>query len=275
MSVIRTPRSVAAAVLVTVALALSPLQSAFAGQGPKPGPPPASATTPPATRPAAAAAPEVQAQYVTADGVTHGASYLAAPGVSSTQLYQRLKAQGVRNLVTPSTGGIVALTGSCGYGTAGNVNGTCPPVTWARNGFTNPQIYYHDTTGSSWPVGTVLSEWNNSPNIHVAWAPSGCPSISGSHCVNVVEGYLGATGYEAITYYSWNSGSHFVDGSVSIHFNDSYSSNHQAVACHESGHSFGMGHNSSTASCLYAVDPQATWPSSDDYNEILYQLYPR
>ncbi|MHA6760335.1 hypothetical protein [Streptacidiphilus sp. PAMC 29251] len=266
---------------MAVALALAPAQSALAGEGPTPGPPPASATTPPAaglaapTAPAAAAPAEVQSLYVTADGIAHGTDYLAAPGVSATQLYSTLKARGVKNLVAPSSGtGIVPLTGSCGYGTASNINGTCPPVTWARNGFTNPQIYYRDTTGSSWPVATVLGEWNDSPNIHVAWAPSGCPGTAGTHCVIVNEGYDGVNGIPGTTYYSYNTSTHhFVDGSVSIHFNDSYTANHRALACNETGKSIGLGRNTSSSSCMYN-NPSGTWPVSDDYNEILHQLYP-
>jgi hypothetical protein len=36
-----------------------------------------------------------------------------------------------------------------------------------------------------------------------------------------------------------------------------------------------MGDNSSTGSCLYSYGSSATWPNSDDYNEILTQIYPR
>jgi hypothetical protein len=279
MSVTRALGTAVAAALATVALALAPTQSAVAGQGPKPGPPPASATGPTVPRAAAPAAAfqQVRAAYTTADGVTHMSSYLAAPGVTAVQLYARLSAEGVKGLVAPreSVGGRAALNGACGYGTASNGNAVCPPYAWARNGFTNPQIYFHDTTGSSWPVGTVLGEWNNSPNIHAAWAPSGCPGTSGTHCVGVYEAKLGATGYLVIVYGNGDSAHHFIDGSVSVHFNDTYTSNHQAVACSGTGQSIGMGYNTSSSSCLYAYSPSATWPNSDDYNELLYQIYPR
>ncbi len=282
MPIRRTLVTAAAAVLAAATVVLSPAQSAFAGEGPAPGPRPATpaAPTPPGS-PTPGVPAEVHVEYRTADGVTHGAHYLAAPGVSADQLYKKLKATGVKGLIDPSTAAAAAASsslvesGSCGYGTASNVAGTCPPLTWARNGYTNPQIYYNDRSGAGWPEGTVITEWNQSPNIHVARATGGCPGDSGTHCVDVSDGYYGATGWLAITYYNWDGNSHFLDGSVSIQYNDSYNSNHQAVACHETGHAFGMGHNDSTGSCLYWQDPQATWPNNDDYNEVLYQLYPR
>ncbi|MEZ0091238.1 hypothetical protein [Streptacidiphilus sp. EB129] len=275
MSVRGTLAVVGAIALTTVAVVLAPAQTALAGQGPAAGPPPATSTqggTAPAG-PAAAPAPRVDAVYRTSDGVSHGTSYLAAPGVTADQLYQLLAAQGVQGLTAPVAG--AGAPGSCGYGSASDLVGGCPTVGWARNGYTNPQIYYHDMSGSSWPEGTVISEWNNSANIHVAWAPGGCPGYGGTHCVPVWDGYQGANGYEAVVSYDWDGADHFIDGSVSIDFNDSYSTNHRVVACAETGVTVGMGGNSSGSSCLYYGSATATWPNSDDYNELLYEIYPR
>ena len=270
----RTLGAAAAAFAATIALAFAP--AAFAGEGPPPGTPPLSATTPPAAAAATGGAVSVRAQYVTDDGLTHGTTYEAAPGVSAAQLYQRLRAQGVQNLVAPAdSSGVTPLVGSCGYGTASSASGTCPPATWARNGFTNPQIYYYDTSSSSWPVGTVLGEWNESPNIHAVWSSSGCSGTSGTHCVKVTDAGYGQTGWAGQTSATWNSSYHFIDGSVSIKLNDSYASVHRSVACTEVGLSIGVGYNSSSSSCMYSGSTTATWPNSDDYNEILYKLYPR
>jgi hypothetical protein len=230
----------------------------------------------PASASTAAVGSEVRAEYRTADGITHGALFLAAAGVSAKQLYQNLQKAHVRGLIDPSA--IVPLDSSCSYGTAECLNGQAPPDVWARNGYTNPQIYYHDMSSSAWPEGTVISQWNNSPNIHVAWTPNGCPGYSGTHCVNVSDGYYGTSGVwyqaQALTWYNVDANHYFIDGSVSIQFNDSYSSNHRAVACQETGHSFGMGHNLDTGSCMYAYNPYSGYPDSDDYSLIKYVLYP-
>lgn len=215
---------------------------------------------------------EVRAEYRTPDGITHGAVYLAAPGVSADQLYQRLQKANTRGLIAPSR--FVPFDSSCNYGTAECLDGQAPPLVWNRNGYTNPQIYYHDTSSSAWPEGTVISQWNQSPNIHVAWAPNGCPGYSGTHCINVSDAYYGSTGWQGLTVYSWDSSRHFIDGRVYIEYNDSYSSNHKAVACQETGHSFGMGHNVDTGSCMYSVNPYSGAPDSDDYSLITHVLYP-
>lgn len=215
------------------------------------------------------------AREVTADGNVHVASYIPAAGVSTSQLYQKLKTAGVKNLVAPAGGGVSALVAACSWATAHDYWDSCPPITWARNNFTNPQIYYHDTTGASWPVGTVLTEWNTSPNIHVVWTTGACPAISGTHCVGVYEAAYGDLGWLGIFHFATDSGNHFIDGDESISLNDSYSSNHQAVACNLVGQSIGMGHNTSTGSCLYSYNPSAGAPNSDDFNEVLHVLYPR
>lgn len=219
---------------------------------------------------------EVRAEYRTTDGVTHGAVFSAAPGVSAEQLYKNLLKVKVRGLIDPAA--VTPYDLSCSYGTAYCLSSQAPPYVWARNGYANPQIYYHDTSSSAWPEGTVIAQWNNSPKIHVAWAPSGCPGYSGTHCVPVTDGYYGTSGAwsnsQAITWYNVDANGYFIDGQVSIQFNDSYSSNHRAVACQETGHSFGMGHNLDTGSCMYAYNPYGGYPDSDDYSLIANVLYP-
>jgi hypothetical protein len=204
--------------------------------------------------------------------------------VTTAQLYQKLKAKGVRGLIAPSGNSVKPMTdGYCIYGTAYALQGgNCPAYHWNRNGYTNPQIYYHDMSSSAWPEGTVISTWNNSPKIHVAWAPSGCPGYSGTHCVPVFSGNYGASGWDGQTYVPVDSSNAFIEGAsgVAIDFNDYYGNGysynqHLSVACHETGHSFGMDHNVSTNSCLYYIPTSgSTTPDSDDYSLIANILYP-
>ncbi|WP_328304558.1 matrixin family metalloprotease (plasmid) [Streptomyces sp. NBC_00435] len=115
-------------------------------------------------------------------------------------------------------------------------------------------------------------------------------TAGGGHPVEVEARYATADGVTHVTTYlaapgvsarqlagrlSYDSVRYFIDGTVSIKYNNSYPSNHRAVVCHESGHAFGLGHNTSTNSCLYASNPQANLPNADDCAEIVNQLYPR
>ncbi|QES48748.1 hypothetical protein DEJ50_13895 [Streptomyces venezuelae] len=271
----RHARTLTATVLAATALTavLLTAPGSVAGEGPaippqRPNPAPSAEANA-----RAEAVEEVETSYTTADGVTHGSVYLAAPGVSAKELAAKLRAAGVRGVVEP--GGVSAMAGNCGWGSAANLDGQCPVINWRRNGYTNPQIYYNDRSGASWPQGTALTQWNQSPNIHVERATGGCPNYSGTHCVDVVDGSYGATGWLGVTSYSYDSARYFIDGTVSIKYNNSYASNHRAVACHESGHAFGVGHNTSTNSCMYGVGPNSNVPNADDYALIVNRLYPR
>lgn len=168
---------------------------------------------------------EVRAEYKTSDGVTHVTLYETGFGVTAADLYSRLKAQGVRGLQDPSVarsssaGGLqpngVGPGGNpCGYNNATTLE--CYPVTWARNGNLNPQIYYWDHTGSRWPVGSAISTWNQSPNIHVVWSPGGCSSDRSTHCIDVSEGHDGYPNYWGLTGYNYDSNRNLLDGTVWI-----------------------------------------------------------
>ena len=63
--------------------------------------------------------------------------------------------------------------------------------------------------------------------------------------------------------------------SVSIPYNDSCASNHRAVACQETGDTFGMGHSDASNSCMWPMHPQGIDPDADDYTEITAVPYPR
>jgi hypothetical protein len=231
------------------------------------------------TAPIGPTAANVYVRYPSVNGVTSMAVYLPAPGVSANQLASMLLSQGMDAFV--AGGDVSPLTSGCGYGTATALDDICPPLHWTRGGFANPQIYYHDQSSSAWPEGTAITKWNSSPNIHVAWYPNGCPGTSGTHCVYVVDGQYGDSGWTGQTTYRYNTLTHeFIDGSVYIHFNNYYAltaAEHLQVACHETGHSFGMGHNSSLNSCLYAFTTisVSNVPDGDDYLEILNKIYPK
>ncbi|MEO7061991.1 MAG: matrixin family metalloprotease [Lapillicoccus sp.] len=234
---------------------------------------------------------EVRAQYMSADGITHATVFDVADGYTADQAYILLKGQGVKGLQNPSQQGVTPKApqgvmpsstppeGSpCSYGTAHSIQ--CPPVkVWARNGYTNPQIYYWDHTGSRWPVGTAITKWNQSPNIHVAWAPGGCPGGSAYHCVDVTEAHNGANGTYGYTSWQWTTNSnpdYFINGTVNIQFNDDMYTNNLTIACHEIGHSFGMDHNDSSSSCMYSAgNLGASAPNSADYSLITAVLYSR
>jgi hypothetical protein len=225
-------------------------------------------------------ADNVYAVQTSADGKTIGMTlWEPAPGVSSRELYQRLSKHGIKGLIDPAA--VSPMIAVCGrYGSANTLydGAVCNPApSWPRNGYTNPQIYYHDTSSSAWPVGTVIAVWNGSPNIHVTWSPNGCPGYTGTHCVDVSSANYGASGWTGETYVPYDSQSHYLlDGQVWIHLNDYYVNNTSTqakhTACQEVAHAFGLGHNTSSG-CMVSGG-QGTAPTNDDYEEIIHYVYP-
>lgn len=217
-------------------------------------------------------------------------SFMPAPGISVAQLHQKLKAQGVPGLVDPAKGLRNALketvssivpTGyppeppsGCQHGTSSTLD--CPPAVWARNIWANPRIYFYDQSDNTWPVGTEINVWNQSPKIAPRWAPSGCPSVLGSHCVYVLSGGYGNSGWVGrTTLYINPSTGFFVDTTANgIKLNSYYPSVHANIACHEIGHVIGMGHSTSRGSCMYPYQGTVTSPDSMDFWVVANVLYP-
>jgi predicted Zn-dependent protease len=78
-----------------------------------------------------------------------------------------------------------------------------------------------------------------------------------------------------LTTYQVGSNNNFVDGKVFVRLNDYpyvvNAAGHRQAACHEQGHALGMGHNTSTSSCLYFQITNATGsqgPNNDDFSLI-------
>ncbi|MEV4416797.1 hypothetical protein [Catellatospora sp. NPDC049609] len=200
-------------------------------------------------------------------GIVKVTIYTPAPGVSVEQLAANLGITAPARVIRPMD------PFQCYYGTAYALDsGRCPPIKWSG---TRPVVYFRDYSNANWPFSAAIPSWNTSPDIDVWHRTSACPS--GSHCVTVYNGNYGATGLEGETTYSYYTTSRtFVDGTVVIKVNDYYHSTYsqrRQTACHEVGHAIGVGHNVSTASCIYAVGGTAQNPSGDDINLLTHVIY--
>jgi hypothetical protein len=219
---------------------------------------------------------EVTTYHLNKDGSGYGAIYAPAVGVTADQLFAQLKAAGVADLVDPQKAAVTALDPQqCYHNTAyAYKDGICPPKTWTYQGHARPIVYFKDYTGNGWPVTTAVSTWNESLAIDSHWLSytSACPS--NVHCVPVNEHWQ-ASGVKwcGLTSFAWDSANHFIDGRVTIEFNNTNFDNgkcqatHLSTVCHELGHALGLSHNLSKGSCLYStsVFNLAQLPSADDY----------
>jgi hypothetical protein len=210
----------------------------------------------------------VVAQTTAADGTTHVSIYEPAPGVSDQQLYHKLKVRGIAGLRQPAkTGAVGPLdANTCTLGTA--TTAYCPQAHWARNGYAHPQVYIVDHTGPAWPVSAAVPVWNQAHGVDSLYRPGTCPGIPGTHCVDVRSANEGDNGFVGTTNVSFDAGRNFIDGGVNVVMNDFYTisaARHRKSICHELGHVIGLGHNSSTASCMVSGDFDAQLPSADDF----------
>ena len=216
---------------------------------------------------------DVYAAVSEPDGTTSVTVYRPAPGVTSDKLRSHLSAAGVAGVQSPSTAPQTGL--ACSYGSARTL--TCQPDLWARNGYGHPPVYFLDHTSAAWPITNVVPEWNLAHGVDswYRWFTNGCPG-GGRHCVNVYNRNYGSTGWTGLTHFRATSSQYFVDGSVYSELNDYYggtAAEHRNTACHELGHTLGLGHATSTSSCMYYVRTSQQLPSSADFH-LLHQIYP-
>lgn len=216
---------------------------------------------------------DVYAVVPGSDGTMSITVYRPAPGVTASALRAALTAQGVAGVQDAST--VTAAALPCSYGSARTL--TCPPDRWARNGYNHPQVYFLDHTSAAWPITEVVPEWNLAIGVDswYRWYTNGCPG-NGTHCVNVYDANYGNTGWTGLTHFNANSSQYFIDGSVYSQLNDYYggtAAQHRNTACHETGHTLGLGHNTSTTSCMYYARTSEQYPNSNDFS-MLHSIYP-
>jgi hypothetical protein len=264
----------------------------------------------PTIDPAAWGTPVAQAEVVAmspaSNGTANATIYTGVPGESVTALYDVLKSSGVAGLVSPvtsqvspqSTAAVVPNTvnhlTSCSYGTAktflcGTDNTLSHQIRWADGCCAHPQVWFVDHTGSQWPVTSSTYEWNTAHGVDSNYVWASCPGYSQQYCVNVTDRNAGCSGWQGLTNVSWNSTSYYMTG-ASVQLNDyngtctvngttyDYNKNangYRQDACHEMGHALGMGHNSSTNSCIYGTiinSAGALVPDSNDFT-LIAELY--
>lgn len=224
-----------------------------------------------------------------ADGGGSFAVYRTPPGQGS-RLLAELRARGVIDKSVPAKaapGGGDPVSGSVdpirncasGYGGARYWgDSTCNlKIRWRWNGYSDPQIYFRDHTPAQWPVSASVTKWHEAVGVDSYWTSGSCPG-GGRHCVNVFSGFY-TTSWYGYTRADYDSSYYFIDGGVEVYLNDKFSSSddNRGTACHELGHALGLGHNSSTGSCLYTsavAGPDPRYPDSGDYNTLRYIVYP-
>ncbi|GAA3760559.1 hypothetical protein GCM10022225_52610 [Plantactinospora mayteni] len=226
-----------------------------------------------------AAAPDASQQAMVTsvvrnpDGTVVETSYTPGPGVSSAKLAERLRGSGVANVTVEGEGGLGTLAvAACSQGTAR----TWPSDTdcfaeWAYNGYARPQLYYIDSSSAAWPVGRAVTRWNETSGIDSVYRTtnSGCPG-GGIHCVPVASANYGATGWVGLARRWLNAaGTYYTRAEIQL--NDYYGGTEAQrwnTACHEIGHVLGLGHNTSTGSCIYYQQSSQRYPNGDDHTLI-------
>jgi hypothetical protein len=239
------------------------------------------AAAPASAAPATGAAPSRDQNAVVtpvqrnANGTTTETTYAPAPGVTPDELATRLRARGIPNVTVTYAGEVGTLASACSSGTARTwpSSATCF-VRWSYNNYARPQIYFIDHSGADWPVGRSVTKWNETSGIDSVYrtASSRCPG-GGIHCVHVYSGNYG-DGWVGLTTRALNASQTYFE-SVYVQLNTYYrgtESENWMASCHELGHVLGLGHNTSTTSCMYATQTSQRYPNSDDFN-LLERYY--
>jgi hypothetical protein len=128
---------------------------------------------------------------------------------------------------------------------------------------------------SKWvtPLTNAVNEWSTSDkfDMHIvqgntsAATRSNCGQTSGE--VHVCNSNYGATGWAGLTELTLN-GQHIVK--LRVRLNDYYTTPHfrRLIACHELGHSVGLGHRSQPSSCMMPGSGSRKHPDATDFAEI-------
>jgi hypothetical protein len=227
----------------------------------------------PATRPAPTVRPpaatsthaDVSAVVVEPGGSTRVTFWEPAPGVSARSLHARLRAGGVAGLRPPVTLAAAAPS-TCTWGTA--TTAFCPQIEWATNGHEDPQVYFVDHTTAAWPVAAAVNVWNQAQSVDSLYRWNVCPTTAGAHCVHVNSANYGNTAWLGETTIRYDAARNMIDGSVEVRFNNFHvttAARKRKTVCHELGHVLGLGHNTSTTSCLVSGAHDTAQPNADDY----------
>lgn len=203
------------------------------------------------------------------DGTVTVTVFDPAPGVSPEALHARLARQsvaGLQALDSPAAARPFAPT-VCSKGTATTL--LCnPPAYWTLDSWGQPQLYYvdHGGAGQTWDARGMAPVWDQINNLAVMYS-NDCPSEVGVHCVYLESRNQGDNGTTGLFSYSYNSATHvFVAGTIT--FNNFYNPNNATArlntVCHEMGHAVGLGHNTSSSSCMYSSNSSKTRPINSD-----------
>ena len=112
---------------------------------------------------------------------------------------------------------------------------------WSAPAHHYPTVYVATTasTSTKWHVATAAKDFGR--GYHFGQC------VSGMHCIHVVEGNYGATGWVAMTFFTTDSAAHFISKGFVIKLNDYYSgysaADKYATVKHELGHGMGLGHD--------------------------------
>jgi len=157
------------------------------------------------------------------------------------------------------------------------------PARWMEADSGQPVRYFVNSAGAplagggSAEIGRAMAAWTNqsgaSIQLQIAGATGNCGivfdnvnSISFGDCLNQLDPPIGCSGIVALTAISWIRETRVIDGTTfnrlleaDTVFNDGMncflgiSANLAEVACHELGHSIGLGHSADPASLMWAT----------------------
>jgi hypothetical protein len=212
---------------------------------------------------------EVSSIAANADGTFTKRIFTPAPDVTPTELARMLTESGVPNVVVRTESEVSAQAAACALGTARTwpSSATCF-VRWAYKGQPRPILHFLDRTSAAWPVGRAATEWNTVSGIDSIRRTPAAGCLSSAHCVDMVSANYGNTGWAGETHVHLNDAQTYATNAA-VYLNDYYANNETerwTVACHEMGHVLGLGHNTSTGSCLYykLTAGMSKYPNAND-----------